>query len=105
MALAVSVLHGPTEKHVTKESSAQHRIMHMDLRPDHFRVHKHNTSREDYTYIIKLVGAECAVDATMSLDSIPDRKIAACLINANTTLRNRAPEMVNLLLADELSDK
>jgi hypothetical protein len=46
MAVAVSVLHGPTEKHGKKELNAQRRIIHMDLRPDHFCVYKGKTSSE-----------------------------------------------------------
>jgi serine/threonine protein kinase len=105
MALAVSVLHGPTEKNVTKESSAQRRTIHMDLKPDHFYVYKNKTSSEDCKYIVKLIGAGCAVDISMRLDSIPDRKRAALLIDTHITQRYHAPEMVNLFLANELTDK
>lgn len=34
----MSVLQGQTQKIGSKESNAQHRIIHMDLRTDHFRV-------------------------------------------------------------------
>jgi serine/threonine protein kinase len=96
MADAVSVLHTTTES----------RTIHLDLRPDHFCAYK--TSRETKmgcNYIVKLIGAGCAVDGTMSLDTTPDRIRAAYLINSTTTLSYRAPEMVDLLLADKLTDK
>jgi hypothetical protein len=69
-------------------------------------VYKDKTSIEGCKYIMKLVGAACAVDGSMRLDSITDQRTAACLINSTTMQRYRAPEMVNdLLLADELTDK
>ena len=99
----MSVLQGQTQRIGSKESNAQHRIIHMDLRPDHFRVYKDKTSSEGSKYIVKLVGAGCAVDGSMRLDSIADRTRAACLISSTTTQRYRAPE--NFLLTDELTDK
>lgn len=95
MALAVSVLHA-------KES----RVIHMDLRPDHFGLCK--PSKEEATsckYMVKLIGAGCAVEGSMSLASTSYRNRASRLINATTSKRYRAPEMVNLFLANELTDK
>ena len=78
----------------------------MDLRPDHFHVYKHSTSKEGCIYLVKLIGTECAIDTALSLHSIPDQKKAASLINTNTMLlRYHAPERVKLLLSKELSDK
>jgi hypothetical protein len=85
MALAVSVFHSPMRPNSTEESKAQGRIIHMDLRPDNFCVYK--TSSEVMTgckYIMKLIGAGCAIDGSMRLDSIPDRKRADCLIKSTT---------------------
>ena len=107
MALAVSVLHGPMRPNCAEGSKAQGKIIHMDLRPDHFCVYK-KTSNEVMTgckYIVKLIGAGCAVDSSMSLDSIPARKRALCLIKSTTLQMYRAPEMVDILLADELTHK
>lgn len=96
MADAVSVLHNTNEL----------RTILLDLRPDYFCAYK--TSRETKmgcNYIVKLIGAGCAVVGSISLDTTPDRKRAALLINSTTALKYRAPEMVNLLLADKLTDK
>jgi serine/threonine protein kinase len=96
MADAVSVLHTTNET----------RAIHLDLRPDHFCAYKTSSeTKMGCNYIVKLIGAGCAVDGCMSLASTSDRKRAALLINSRTTLRYRAPEMVNLLLADKLTDK
>jgi hypothetical protein len=99
----MSVLQGQTQRIGSKESNTQHRIIHMDLRPDHFRVYKDKTSSEGSKYIVKLVGAGCAVDGSMRLDSIADRTRAACLISSTTTQRYHAPEI--FLFTDELTDK
>lgn len=99
MAAAVKVLHGGYR------SGRKVPIVHMDLRPEHFAAYK---TSKDVTkgckYIVKLVGAGCAIDGYMPLDSVADRMKAARLIDSTTSSRYRAPEMINLQLADELDD-
>lgn len=95
MAVAVSILH----------DGRSNPIVHMDLRPEHFAAFK--TSRDvtkGCKYIIKLVGAGCAIEGEMPLYSVADRMKAARLIDSYTILKYRAPEMINLQLADELND-
>ena len=95
MALAVSVLHA-------KES----RIIHMDLSLDHFGLCQPSKEESmECEYMVKLIGAGCAIKGNMSLDSKSHRNRASRLINAATSKRYRAPEMVNLVLANELTDK
>lgn len=98
MAIAVSILH---DGNCQDERST----VHLDIRPEHFAAFK--TSRDAHKgckYIIKLVGAGCAIDDYMPLDTVADRMKAARLIDSTTSPRYRAPEMINLQLADELED-
>lgn len=97
MAVAVSVLHDG--------QLAERPNVHMDLRPEHFAAFK--TSRDitkGCKYIVKLVGAGCAIEGEMPLYSTADRMKAARLIDSMTSTRYRAPEMINLQLADELNE-
>lgn len=98
MAVTISVLHN--------QATAWSRIIHMDVRPDRFcafKIRKANVS--SCKYLVKLIGAGCAIDDRMRLLSAQDRNRAARLIESNVSPRYRAPEMVNLLLADALTDR
>ena len=103
MAVAVSVLHdGPTDQ---SDLARPGGIVHMDIRPEHFAAFK--TSRDvkkGCKYVIKLVGAGCAIDGGLPLDYVADRMKAGRLIETTTSPKYRAPEMVNLHLANELTD-
>lgn len=102
MAVAVSVMHGTSNDDDQRQPST---IVHMDLRPENFAAFK--TSRDinkGSKYIVKLVGAGCAMENGMPLYSVEERMKAARLIDSNTAPRYRAPEMVNLQLTDELTD-
>ena len=95
MAVAVSILH----------DGRPNPIVHMDLRPEHFAAFKTSCDvTKGCKYVIKLVGAGCAIEGEMPLYSVADRMKAARLIDSHTTLKYRAPEMINLQLADELNE-
>jgi serine/threonine protein kinase len=106
MAVAVSVLHdSASTMDDPSDPSRPGGIVHMDLKPEHFAAFK--TSRDvtkGCKYIIKLVGAGCAIDGGMPLDYVADRMKAERLIESTTSPNYRAPEMVNLHLANELTD-
>lgn len=106
MAVAISVLHNQTSLNSHDQSKTRTSIIHMDVRPDRFcafKIPKANVS--SCKYMVKLIGAGCAIDDRLRLLSIQDRNRAARLIDSNVSRRYRTPEMVNLLLADALTDK
>lgn len=85
--------------------SRQYGILHLDVCPGRFVIHKVSDGKKSANYEVQLCSFGCAYTGSLSIRNDPERRLASIMLDSVTTDIYRAPEMVNFQLSDELTDK
>lgn len=85
--------------------SRQYGILHLDITPGRFVIRKVRDGRKSADYEVQLCSFGCAYTGSLSIRNDAERRLASNMLDSVTTDIYRAPEMVNLQLSEELTDK